>query len=814
MAFTHVANRGTGASGVSGSTLGFSPAATLAVGTLQILVVAADNINNVDADNNEHLRVTDNAAGSLNQWRKLGEFTNGGGGAAAGGTVSLWACRIVTAVATTDTITVIFASAIVDKTCTLHEFTTAAGKIVNLAQRANNETNGTTGFGSVSTSGLASKEYLHVRALMKEANSTTNITSTTNYTAMTGQRSRNNTAAVLVRGEFRINTTTSETSNPTLAVTGDTVGVFAALEEIDPPLEDNIEPIGSTFLRDVAAVAMAVSLATGAASAHATAHHAAWQDEMGPAPMVGATTGIAPPMWTMADSRPRFVSGGADEMLGFAATPVPLDDYTWVVPYVAPAALAIDAPPADEVIVPQPAATIVDDLGVAPHVVAASQAQWLDLGDADAVASAATPTIVDELDEPPPSFVVRSRVHATDDVDEAIAQAPPPATTGATSGVAPPLWAMASSTPRLLVLSADDGIVPPPQPLGAEDDPWTLPFTVPPVTGPTVAEWQDEIVAQPTPAPADDGAWASPFAVPLVVSLDVAEQQDERVAQPTSVPLDDGTAPQFAAPADVWIPVPWQYAYGDGIAWSPIDEQFGPRPHIVPATIAVPHAFDDDAVVIQPVPVRHEEYLVEPYTAPQAVHVSTSFDEVIVPQPVPVRHEEYATELYRAPAPVHELRTVEETIVPQLVPFPADDGAWTPPFSVPAVHALEVAEHQDELKSLTSDEETWSAPFTVPAVCALDVSHAQDERVTPPAPLGFDEGTWTAPFTSAPVRSLEISGWQDERVEPRLEPWLVDIELSIRPAVDVALSIAPHVDASLSLAAHVAVELRLNEQDE
>jgi hypothetical protein len=81
---------------------------------------------------------------------------------------------------------------------------------------------------------LASAARLYFRGLGKEANSATSMTPSTSFTQITGTRSRNNADAIMLRGEFRINTSTGETSNPTLAVSGDNAGIFMALVEADP----------------------------------------------------------------------------------------------------------------------------------------------------------------------------------------------------------------------------------------------------------------------------------------------------------------------------------------------------------------------------------------------------------------------------------------------------------------------------------------------------------------------------------------------------------------------------------------------------
>ena len=94
-----------------------------------------------------------------------------------------------------------------------------------------NEVTAATDFGSAAISGLSSKERLYFRAIAKEANTLLTITPTTNFSTVGGGRSNNSVTAVLARGEYRINTSTGETSDPTFAVSGDTAGVFVALEE-------------------------------------------------------------------------------------------------------------------------------------------------------------------------------------------------------------------------------------------------------------------------------------------------------------------------------------------------------------------------------------------------------------------------------------------------------------------------------------------------------------------------------------------------------------------------------------------------------
>lgn len=233
MAIASVGTLGTGAHSTSASSFTFTTATnTLAAGDYGVLTVVTDNIATADGVSNNHTTVS----GGTGTWFKLGEYTNSPGGVAAdGATTSVWMFAASGTVNTGTTITITLSSNATDKTCSFWKFTVAAGKLLASTNTPlTSEVTASNDFGSSAFSGLASTARLYYRGLGKEANSTTNITVSTNFSAISAARSRNNAAAMIVRGEFRINTSTGETSNPTLAVSGDTAGVFVTLEELDP----------------------------------------------------------------------------------------------------------------------------------------------------------------------------------------------------------------------------------------------------------------------------------------------------------------------------------------------------------------------------------------------------------------------------------------------------------------------------------------------------------------------------------------------------------------------------------------------------
>lgn len=235
MAFTSVGNGGTGQHSTSASSFSYTQNGGFSVNAsdnhFMLLTVVTDNSSSVDGDNNEHTSIT----GGTGTWSKLAEYTNSNGAAAAGCTTSLWLFMPSGNNPLTTAFTINLASAVTDKVASGWVFSKSANTLLRIDTETSVQTSQVDAgndFGSSSFSALGSRPRLYFRALGKEANSNTALTVSANFTTITAARSRNNANAVLVRGEFRINTSTGETSNPTLAVSGDTAGLFVALEEV------------------------------------------------------------------------------------------------------------------------------------------------------------------------------------------------------------------------------------------------------------------------------------------------------------------------------------------------------------------------------------------------------------------------------------------------------------------------------------------------------------------------------------------------------------------------------------------------------
>lgn len=219
MAIANVGNRGTAVSGSSTLTISRVPTATVAVGRVLLCMVTingSQNTNVYDAQDN--------------YWKFAGSHLYSGGGART----DLWFCTLETALSTSDAVTVEFSSNVTHKSMVLWEFSIAAGAYLAVGDIVGVDGTGTNS-GSAAITDLDSREYLFVRAMGKRANTTTAITATSGFTSMAlTLRSANNTSAIAQRGEYRIQTATSSTSNPTFSVSGNSASVFAALYEYVP----------------------------------------------------------------------------------------------------------------------------------------------------------------------------------------------------------------------------------------------------------------------------------------------------------------------------------------------------------------------------------------------------------------------------------------------------------------------------------------------------------------------------------------------------------------------------------------------------
>ena len=236
MAWNSQATIGSGQSKASTATVAMTTSAVAEAGRVVIVIVAIDNKSATDTDiAGEVASITDSAGG--NTWSQALEWVNGRGSAAAGATVAVWISKLTNQIPSGGTITANLANATFAKAITATKISVAAGSTISVAGSATRSDVGVDP-GLMSISGIANSEYLFVRGIAGETNSTVQITLSTGYlNTFTADQTSGGAAAsnMGVRGEYRILTTNSGDSSDPTWVSADHASVFVALLETLAP---------------------------------------------------------------------------------------------------------------------------------------------------------------------------------------------------------------------------------------------------------------------------------------------------------------------------------------------------------------------------------------------------------------------------------------------------------------------------------------------------------------------------------------------------------------------------------------------------
>jgi fibronectin-binding autotransporter adhesin len=209
----------------------FTVTSTQLVGVFAVLIIAVDNNQTTDGDEGAVTSVTDSAG---NTWSKAAEFCNGQGSAQAGATCSIWYSTITSQLTgASSTITVNFSNAASrDKSAVggSGAFTIGAGSVVSV-QGTNTLANDGADPGSLNFT-TPNEEFLRVRGIAGETNSTTALTNTAGFTSTDSSQTSGGgaTANMAVRGEWIISTGTGAASDPTWTAV-DCASVYVAFKE-------------------------------------------------------------------------------------------------------------------------------------------------------------------------------------------------------------------------------------------------------------------------------------------------------------------------------------------------------------------------------------------------------------------------------------------------------------------------------------------------------------------------------------------------------------------------------------------------------
>lgn len=243
MAWTNIGTIASGKSTTSGTTVaGTVGGSGAAIGDVLVAYCAKDNASTVDAATSEFSSIADTQG---NTWTKAREYCNGQGFANAGATVAIFYCHVTTAIPAADTITVTISDARTAKAFSVEQFRPWGGSTISVAGGSDLANDGADP-GSMSVGGLASNEYLFARAIASESSDATALTVTANHTAIASEQIADtgiSASSMAVRGEWRIVTATSDTSDPTL-FSADHASVMVAFLETTTRIPGSLMMMG------------------------------------------------------------------------------------------------------------------------------------------------------------------------------------------------------------------------------------------------------------------------------------------------------------------------------------------------------------------------------------------------------------------------------------------------------------------------------------------------------------------------------------------------------------------------------------------
>lgn len=211
MSWSFVATRGTNREQTSDQTLGVNPTATIAAGSVLIVVIQADNIAASTGDTTSH-SVTDTQG---NTYTRVKEYTFSDAGVALDGvTSSIFYSILTTQLTTGDTVTLTVSANVTSKIISLAEFTIAGGSTLSVPTTVgvsrNELASGGTDLDAV-FSGLSSSEYLIVSSAALETAAVSTWANDSDYTTLYDQASAASGFTIWGSSQYRIATLTGDT---------------------------------------------------------------------------------------------------------------------------------------------------------------------------------------------------------------------------------------------------------------------------------------------------------------------------------------------------------------------------------------------------------------------------------------------------------------------------------------------------------------------------------------------------------------------------------------------------------------------------
>jgi hypothetical protein len=223
MTITAVTHLGIGGGGAGTGNPVIMLEANAPAGRLVFVGIAKKNVAGADGTTSEILNVVDDVGG--NTWQSAGAFCNAQSGRGAGIYVDLWYSVLKNGLLAGHVIGIQKST---DVACTATAYMASLTNAIARTYPAVSLAGDDVPLGSMSTSGLLSMEHLHVR--ITATDTTVSGTPTAGWTALVPAEISEATS-VIVLGEFKVSTSTGETSAPSIDVLETSASVLVAISE-------------------------------------------------------------------------------------------------------------------------------------------------------------------------------------------------------------------------------------------------------------------------------------------------------------------------------------------------------------------------------------------------------------------------------------------------------------------------------------------------------------------------------------------------------------------------------------------------------
>lgn len=224
MTISSINHLGTGSNSVSSSTFSGAFSAPWDDDSTALVAVVSENIATTSGETNTHTSFV----GASLEFIKVGERTVTHGAAADGVTISLWRRSVSTGVGTLN-FTATFTAAVTRKCAVARKVISDLDLMVDFVDGRTNLASSQ--FGTLAASGLPNRQRVWFRASAMAYYASTNATPTSGWSIGNTVGTGSGASGIMGRNEYKIATSTGETSSMTQNIADDSASIMVALSE-------------------------------------------------------------------------------------------------------------------------------------------------------------------------------------------------------------------------------------------------------------------------------------------------------------------------------------------------------------------------------------------------------------------------------------------------------------------------------------------------------------------------------------------------------------------------------------------------------